>query len=305
MYARDLQAKAFIPAIMTMDGWATDITTGKKADQQPWVDGEPYTSINRKYLQLRERLLPYLYTLAADAARTGVGAVRPLYLEYPNDPATLSATAKYEYLAGSDFLVAPVYQDSDTRDGIYLPKGTWTDYWTGRKYQGPTTVNGYHAPLDTLPLFVRDGAIVPMWPQGTTSYRTRDQHELDWDLYPQGHSSYSLYEDDGVTRSYANGASATQRVTVDGDQRGVDIGVGESRGAYTGKPDARAYRFTIHTGTAPRHVSVQGRPLHQADSLDALAASGTGWYYDAATGVTTVLTERIPLDRGFTVTVRN
>lgn len=151
MYARDLQAKSFLPALMTMDGWATDLTTKKKINQQPWVDGEPYTSINRKYLQLRERLLPYLYTLAAEAAKTGVGSVRPLWLEYPDDPETLGANAKYEYLAGSDFLVAPVYEDSDTRDGIYLPKGTWTDYWTGRTYQGPTTVDGYHAPSTPCP----------------------------------------------------------------------------------------------------------------------------------------------------------
>ncbi|WP_410169487.1 TIM-barrel domain-containing protein, partial [Actinacidiphila rubida] len=86
MYTRDLEWKAFLPAVMTMDGWASDLTTGKPADQQPWRDGEPYTSINRKYLQLKERLLPYMYTLSAQAAKTGVGAVRPLWLEYPDDP---------------------------------------------------------------------------------------------------------------------------------------------------------------------------------------------------------------------------
>ncbi|MER7395361.1 TIM-barrel domain-containing protein [Streptomyces sp. NPDC000151] len=304
MYARDLQAKTFLPAIMTMDGWAKDISTGKKINQQPWVDGEPYTSINRKYLQLRERLLPYLYTLAAEAAKTGVGGVRPLYLEYPDDPRTLGPDAKYEYLAGSDFLVAPVYKDSDTRDGIYLPKGTWTDYWTGKKYHGPTTVNGYHAPLDTLPLFVRDGAIVPMWPQGTTSYKTRDRHELGWDLYPKGHSGYTLYEDDGVTRKYASGAAATQRVTMDEDRHGVDVEVGASKGTYTGKPEARSYRFTIHTDAAPRRVSLGGRALHRTDSAASLAQAGTGWSYDAKTGVTTIRTDRISMDREFTVTLR-
>ncbi|MDQ0994039.1 TIM-barrel domain-containing protein [Streptomyces sp. V3I7] len=71
--------------------------------------------------------------------------------------------------AGPDFLVAPVYSDTDVRGGIRLPKGTWTDYWTGRMYQGPTTVNGYSAPLDTLPVFVRGGAIIPMCPKGTLS----------------------------------------------------------------------------------------------------------------------------------------
>jgi len=290
MYARDLQWKAFLPAIMTMDGWASDITTGKPADQQPWLDGDPYTSINRKYLQLKERLLPYMYTLSAEATKTGVGAVRPLWLEYPDDPNTLGADAKYEFLAGSDFLVAPVYKDSDTRDGIYLPKGTWTDYWTGRTYEGPTTVNGYHAPLDTLPLFVKSGAIVPMWPKGTTSWQTRDRHELDWDLYPKGDSAYTLYEDDGVTRHFTEHASATQRVSMQTTADTTEVNVGASKGSYTDKPDARSYRFTVHGEAAPRQVLLNGRPL-----------SRTSWSYDAGTGVTTIETPRLTLDRAFSV----
>jgi alpha-glucosidase len=290
MYARDLQWKAFLPAIMTMDGWASDLSTGKPADQQPWLDGEPYTSINRKYLQLKERLLPYMYTLSAEAAKTGVGAVRPLWLEYPDDPGTLGADAKYEFLAGSDFLVAPVYEDSDTRDGIYLPKGTWTDYWTGRTYHGPTTVNGYHAPLDTLPLFVRSGAIVPMWPKGTTSWETRDRHEVDWDLYPKGDSAYTLYEDDGVTRQFTAGASATQKVSVRTSPAETAVNVGASKGSYAGKPASRSYGFTVHGEAAPRQVLLNGRSLDRS-----------AWTYDADNKVTTITTPSLSLDRAFSV----
>ncbi|MFI7336630.1 TIM-barrel domain-containing protein [Streptomyces sp. NPDC050085] len=292
MYARDLQAKTFLPAIMTMDGWAKDMTTGKKINQQPWVDGEPYTSINRKYLQLRERLMPYLYTLAKQAADTGVGGVRPLWLEYPDDANTLGANATYEYLAGDDFLVAPVYEDSDTRNGIYLPKGTWTDYWTGKQYKGPMTLDGYHAPIDTLPLFVKSGAIVPMWPQGTTSWKNRDQGRLGWDVYAaeRGRSAYTLYEDDGVTRDFKKGASATQRVTVDTGRHGSVIKVGASEGSYAGKASERAYTFTVHGGTAPDRVTVNGRSL-----------PATSWSYDEKTQVTTVRTADLPTDRSFTV----
>lgn len=295
MYARDLQAKTFLPAVMTMDGWARDMTTGEKINQQPWVDGEPYTSINRKYLQLRERLMPYLYTLAKQASDTGVGGVRPLWLEYPGDANTLGGQAKYEYLAGDDFLVAPVYKDSDTRDGIYLPKGTWTDYWTGKQYKGPTTVDGYHALIDTLPLFVKSGAIVPMWPKGTTSWKNRDKGQLGYDVYASepGHSTYTLYEDDGVTRKFKEGASATQRVTVDTGKRGGSvINVGASKGSYAGKVSERAYTFTVHGGGAPDRVTVNGRPL-----------SGSSWSYDEKTHVTTVRTAQLPTGKAFTVHV--
>jgi alpha-glucosidase len=218
--------------------------------------------------------------------------VRPLWLEYPGDPATLGEQAKYEFLSGPDLLVAPVYQDSGTRDGIYLPKGTWTDYWTGRTYRGPTTLNGYHAPLDTLPLFVREGAVVPMWPQGTTSWQSRDRHELDWDLYPAAHgtSRYTLYEDDGVTRDFAQGSAATQRVSVRADARGTTVRVGASRGDYTGKVAARTYRFTVHGGSAPARVLLDGRQLPRA-----------AWSYDSGTRVTTLTTPSRALDREFTV----
>ncbi|GAA2742761.1 TIM-barrel domain-containing protein [Kitasatospora cinereorecta] len=300
MYARDLQWKAFLPAVMTMDGWASDLTTKQPHDQQPWLDGEPYTSINRKYLQLKERLLPYMYTLSAEAARTGVGAVRPLALEYPDDPAALGPQATYEFMAGPDFLVAPVYSDTEVRDGIYLPKGTWTDYWTGRTYQGPTVVNGYRAPLDTLPLFVKGGSIVPMWPKGTLSWENRDRTELDYDLYPQGDTAYTLYEDDGVTRQYAQGSSATQRVDVHAHGAATVVQVGASEGTYAGKPAARAYRFTVHGQGEPRLVVGPGGPLPRLTTDDPAA---TGWRYDPATGVTEIRTPSRPTDRPFSVEI--
>ena len=178
-YTRDLQWKSFLPAVMTMDGWAA-------SDKQPYQYGEPYTSINRDYLKLKESLLPYMYSYAHEATKTGVGPVRPLALEYPDDPKAATDAAKYEFLSGEDFLVAPVYQDTAVRNGIYLPKGTWIDYWSGRTYQGPATVDGYSAPLDTLPLFVKAGAAVPMWP-GIRSYQDRTATSpLAWDIYPQG-----------------------------------------------------------------------------------------------------------------------
>ncbi|MBC2878205.1 MULTISPECIES: glycoside hydrolase family 31 protein [Streptomyces] len=279
-YVRDLQWKAFLPAVMTMDGWAP-------SDKQPWRYGEPYTSINRKYLKLKESLLPYMYTYAAEAARTGVGPVRPLALEYPDDPKAATDAAKYEFLSGEHFLVAPVYEDKETRDGIYLPRGTWTDYWTGRTYHGPTTVNGYRAPLDTLPLFVKAGANIPMWP-GIRSHRDRTPDSpLAWDLYPKGTSSFTLYEDDGVTRAHRTGASARQTVTVHAPRTGqgdVTVRVGASHGSYAGKQPSRPYTVTVHSRTTPRTVLLDGRPLPRVT----VGSSTPGWWYD-------------PTDRGGTI----
>ncbi|MYT72935.1 MULTISPECIES: NPCBM/NEW2 domain-containing protein [unclassified Streptomyces] len=302
-YVRDLQWKSLLPVTMTMDGWAA-------SDKQPFRQGEPYTTINRKYLKLHESLLPYLYSYAHEATKTGVGAVRPLALEYPDDPKAATDAAKYEFLTGEDFLVAPVYQDSAVRDGIYLPKGTWTDYWTGRVYRGPTTVDGYRAPLDTLPLFVKGGAAVPMWP-GIRSYTDRDKDSpVAWDVYPQGSSSFELYEDDGVTRAHRDGAYATQRATVTAPRSGpgdVRVRIGASEGSYEGKQTARPYSFTVHTGDAPSRVDLDGKKLARAGSKSAFDKAARGWFYDADDrgGVVRVKTGTLSTGRAFTVDLRD
>lgn len=190
--------------------------------------------------KLHEALLPYIYSHAHRATKTGVGLARPLALEYPDDPRAATDAAKYEFLSGEDFLVAPVYQDAVERDGIHLPKGTWIDYWSGRTYEGPVTVDDYSAPLDTLPLFVRAGATVPMWPGDIRSYTDRAPGDpIAWDVYPKGTSSFELYEDDGVTREHRTGRYATQRAEVrapNGGPGDVTVRIGASKGTYTGKP---------------------------------------------------------------------
>ncbi|MFE5661519.1 NPCBM/NEW2 domain-containing protein [Streptomyces sp. NPDC056517] len=297
-YTRDLQWKTFLPVTMTMDGWAAN-------DKQPFRYGEPYTSINRASLKLHEALLPYIYSHAHQATKTGVGLARPLALEYPDDPKAATDAAKYEFLSGEDFLVAPVYQDAVERDGIYLPKGTWIDYWSGRTYEGPVTVDDYSAPLDTLPLFVRAGATVPMWPGDIRSYTDRAPGDpIAWDIYPKGDSSFELYEDDGVTREHRTGRYATQRAEVRAPQRGagdVTVRIGASKGTYTGKATARPYAFTVHTGDAPGAVRLDGRKLPALTSRAAFDAASQGWWYDRDErgGVVRVKTAALSTARDF------
>lgn len=299
-YVRDLQWKSFLPTTMTMDGWAG-------SDKQPWRYGTEANAINRKYLLLKERLLPYSYTYSAQAHRTGVGQVRPLYLQYPNDPIAASDAAKEEFMSGDDFLVAPVYEDSSVRNGIYLPAGTWTDYWTGRTFQGPTTINGYYAPLDRLPLFVRGGSVIPMWPDGTQSWKTRDTTRLSVDVYPQGEGSFDLYEDDGVTRQADAGRSSTQRLSVSAPQQGrgdVRVSIGAVDGSYDGQVAARAYDLTVHTPVQPAKVFAGNHALDQVAGADALAGVSTGWYYDAEHGVAHVKTADVATRSSLVVSLK-
>jgi hypothetical protein len=185
-------------------------------------------------------------------------------------------------MAGDSFLVAPVTSATSTRDGIYLPAGTWTDYWSGAVYQGPGFVNGYSAPLDRLPLFVKGGAIVPMWPQ--LNYNSEKPHTpITFDVYPRGSSSFDLYEDDGVTRQFQTGSYAKQPVSVTAPASGtgdVVVNVGASIGSYNGKPSTRGYELDVHVSGAPSSVTLGSSALTRYTSRAAYDPATTGWFFE-------------------------
>lgn len=283
-YVRDLQWKAFTPAFMTMSGWGATNPSPGYQDKQPWRFAEPYLSVNRKYLQLKMRLMPYLYTMSRTAHDTGVPSTRAMVLEYPDDPVARGNLTSGQFMAGDSFLVAPVVSDTSVRDGIYLPAGTWTDYWTGKTYAGPGWLNGYSAPLDTLPLFVKGGAVVPMWPQMNHTGE-KPVSTLTYDIHPRGNSTFSLYEDDGRTRAFESGAYARQRVDVTAPTAGsgtVTVSVGAPAGSYAGQPASRGYEFTLHVASAPAALTVDGGALPRLASKAAYGSAATGWFFDPA-----------------------
>ncbi|MQA25924.1 MAG: DUF5110 domain-containing protein [Micromonosporaceae bacterium] len=300
-YVRDLQWKVFNPAFMTMSGWADP------AFKQPWSRGKSHTDINRTYLKLRERLLPFFYSYAAEAHRTGAPINRSLPIEYPNDARAYETP--HQFLAGEEFLVAPMWDEGETKHGIYLPKGMWVDYWSGTVHQGPTTLNNYHAPLAKLPLFVKAGATVPMFKRGVNSHAEHQPGDrLTVDVYPLGRSSFQLYEDDRVTRAHRSAKYATQSfdVTAPEKARGdVAVRIGVSSGDYAAKPGARPYELTVHTGTKPGAVKLGDKALPALDSRAAYQTADTGWFYDAESrgGTVLVKTPTISTDTPATVTL--
>jgi len=280
-YVRDLQWKCFTPIFMSMSGWATNNKNGIK-DKQPWLFGEPFTSINRKYLKLKQRLTPYMYTLCNEAYQTGVPAVRGLVLEYPDDPVTWGTATEYEYLLGKDFLVAPVYKPEDRRDSIYFPEGTWIDYWDGTAYRGQSLINNYYAPLDKLPLFVRSGAIIPMYQQMNYDWE-RPTDTLTLDIYPKGISTYTIYEDDGLTREHREGihAETSFMVKAPGDGKGpMNVFIQEANGDFRGRHKERVYILQVHTDFNPDKVIIKGKKIKQRKTSEAYDGQDAGWYYD-------------------------
>lgn len=307
-YTRDLQWKSFTPVLMGMSGWAL------AERKHPWWFEEPYRSINRKYLKLKLRLTPLMYTLSREAEQTGAPLVRGLMWDNAQDPQAATETYKYEFLLGRDVLVAPVFRSQVASQGwrknIHLPEGLWFDYWDGRQVEAGREGRNIDRRIDlgTLPLFVRAGAILPMYPEVLFDGQ-KPKDELTLDLYPQGESSFLLYEDDGQTRQYQQGAFSEQPLKMQVTAHGVQVQIDPVQGQYMGQEAARRYALEVHTHAKPQAVVLGGKALSMlADraAFDALPADAQGWFYDATDrlGTLWVRSARTDIRQGLSFEIR-
>jgi alpha-glucosidase len=171
-------------------------------DQEPWVFGEPYESAYRTAIELRYRLMPYLYTLFHAAATSGAPIMRPLYYHYPQDEQACDIES--EFLLGDSLLSAPIFEQGATSRSVYLPAGSWFDYWTGEEYPGEGW-SEVPAPLERWPLLVRGNTIIPGGPlMHYTDQLPTDPLTFTCYMAEDGLANYTLYEDDGTTFSYLN-----------------------------------------------------------------------------------------------------
>ena len=210
-------------------------------DQEPWRFGKYYEDIIRKYLKLRYELLPFLYTTLEEAHRTGVPVFRPLLLNYQNDSNTYNIDD--QFMIGEDVLVAPILKPDVTRRLVYLPAGTWYDYWTNKKHTGGTMIS-VEAPLDTVPMFVRAGAMIPTVPPRNYVGEKPDD-PITFNIYPddKGIASGEVYEDDGTSPAYKRGVFLRTRVGARRDGRGFAVTVEGREGQYN--PGARKLNFVL------------------------------------------------------------
>jgi alpha-glucosidase len=215
-------------------------------DQEPWRFGKYYEDIIRKYLKLRYRLLPFLYTTLEEAHRTGVPLFRPLVLNYPDDANTYNLDD--EFMIGDDVLVAPIVKPDLTSRMVYLPKGLWYDYWTNKKYEGSNMIR-VDAPLETVPMFVRGGAIIPLGPE--MNYVGENPFDpITFAIYPDGRgaASATLYEDDGLSPAYTDGGFRRTTVNVSRGAKGFVASIGAPSGQFN--PGPRKFGFVIKSAGA-------------------------------------------------------
>lgn len=281
---RDFQWKTWTPMELNMDGWGSN-------EKYPHALGEPATSINRMYLKLKSELMPYAYSFAKEAV-DGMPIIRAMFLEFPNDY-TMGSATKYQYMYGTDFLVAPIYQNTkadaegnDIRNGIYLPEGEWIDYFTSEKYEGGRVINNFAAPLWKLPVFVKNGAIIPMTNPNNNVSEINKGLRI-YEMYPNKHTMTVEYDDDGITEAYKDGKGVTTFIESNVTPKNeVLITVHRTQGNFDGFVKEKATEFRINVTEKPKAISAKAGKskikLTEVASLEQFQNGQNVYFYDAA-----------------------
>jgi alpha-glucosidase (family GH31 glycosyl hydrolase) len=266
-YARWIQFSAFTPVFRVHGEF------GQK--RQPWVYGPVAEQAATAAIRLRYALLPYIYSYEYTRHVTGVGLVRPLVFDWPQDPNVRNDVASWMF--GEGLLVSPVVDQGQTEKTIYLPAGRWTGWFDGKVHEGGRKLT---VPVDAkswsdIPLFVREGAIIPMQP--VMDYV--GQHpvpEVTVEMFPATTpSSFTYYDDHGDDYGYEHGKYFAQKLELQRTADGATVATAAADGSYV--PAVKTYLFKVHGGAA-HAVTAGGRAVPRQASLEALEASQEeGW----------------------------
>jgi alpha-glucosidase len=230
-----------------------DHATKGSLPHEVWNNGPEQETIRRRYIETRYRLLPYLYELADEASRTGLPLMRPVFLEFPEilDPSYPGfENLDTEFLLGPSLLIAPPPFGEMVNDyAVAYPPGHWFDFWTGEKmppqphappiadvvkaapgttFSGPRPI---HPGLETLPVYVREGSILPMQP--VVQYTDEiPGGPLELRVYPGAHCGGAIYLDDGHTFDYQQGKYLRQSITCESDASSLRVKFHAREGSY-------------------------------------------------------------------------
>jgi alpha-glucosidase len=292
-----VQFGAFSPILRT------HTTKNPDSERRIWAYPEPYSAILRSTFQMRYALQPYIYTEARRTYDTGVAFFRPLYYDWPEEEAAY--TSKGEYQFGDQMVVAPVTVAADKVSGlatekVWVPKGEWIEWPTGRHFTGPATVERSFA-IDQVPVYLKAGAIVPMQPpMRYTGEKPVDPLIVNvWPLTPGTTSTYSVYEDSGVAVEYQHGVFARTpiKATQTGDSLKVEIG--PVQGSYPGMRPARGFELRLPADWPPASVTVNGVAVKKAGPT-----GKGGWSFQGNTLTTVVPVPSTSVQTKVTVEIR-
>lgn len=255
-FARWMEFAAFVPIFRTHG----------TSYRQPWLYGARAEAAARRAGRLRYSLLPYTYSLEAKLHQTGVGLVRPLVWDYPDDPQVANDVEAWMF--GDAFLVAPIVERGQRTKTIYLPPGTWFDYFRGDRHEGGRTIFYAVTPdsWNDIPLFVKAGAIIPTV-EVMNYVGERPVTNVTVEVYPSAASSrFDYYDDDGESYDYERGVFFRQTLGAQAGPEGVTLTVGPRTGTFA--PALRWYTFRVHApGAGPAAVKLIRVPAGSTSAI--------------------------------------
>ncbi len=297
LFTRWVEFGAFSPILRT------HTTKNPESERRIWAYPEPFSSILRATFQLRYALQPYIYTEARRTYDTGVAFLRPLYYDWPE--ADQAYDNKDEYLFGDRMLVSPVVAPGDKASGlatekVWLPKGEWIEWPSGKHFTGPTSVDRSFS-IEQTPVYLKAGAIVPMQPEMSyTGEKPVDPLIVNvWPLDPGTTSSYTLYEDNGIAEEYQHGVFTHTPIKAaqSGDTLRVEIGPVE--GSFPDMLKDRGYTLKLPADWPPASVTVNGVAVKQAGPT-----GKGGWSFEGNSLTTIIPVERLSTSSKVTIEVR-
>lgn len=280
LYMRWMELGAFTPFFRQHSSYGT------KA-KEPWAFGQDIEYAVREMINLRYRLLPFFYNEFYTASKTGLPIMRPMFFNYQNDKECYSNEAQYQYMIGENVLVAPVLTENSDFKKVYLPEGNWVYIPTGKFYTGSQWVI-LEVPLNTLPLFVKEGGMVPFQElQQYVGEKIIDQTELH--VFPAEKSSYTLYEDDGISYQYEKGKYSLTKFTCERKSGTIEMDVKKEFDGY--KNARKNYLFRIICAAKPSSVAAGSVSLKAAASMADLSNDTNCYYYDGKSGLMNIRIE--------------
>lgn len=270
LYLRWIQYGVFSPLFRThATSWPPDI------ERRIWKYSN-FTQL-RDAVNLRYRLMPYIYNAAREAYDTGIAICRPLYYYWPERNEAYDNEG--EYMFGSNMLVAPVTkrsgEDKLVESSVWLPEGLWFDVCKNRMVEGNTTITQTYT-LDDTPRFVKAGSVIPCYPHITNLKSCPEKLILE--VYPGGNGSINYYEDNGDDNGYQRNEYATTLIAHKNTVKGSSLTIHPRKGSYKNMPTKRSYEVVFKTTERPDAVKLNGK-----------AMDSNAWRWDDKTGDMTVL----------------
>lgn len=234
MFIRWVQAGTFFP-LMRVHGY--------KSNTEPWRYGDKVEGIVAQYLDLRYRMLPYIYSQNAEIFFSGSTLMRPLVMDFSNDRKALEQN--HQFMFGPSLLVAPVTKANVSKWNTYLPDyaAGWIDFWRGGKYQGGQSVD-IDVDMEKIPLFVKAGSIIPFGPvKQYTSQEEGENESLEIRIYPGADASFMIYEDEGNNYNYEKGQFST--IELNWNDAKKELEIGKRKGVFPGMKGKRTFNIVL------------------------------------------------------------